>query len=270
MRRHHFIGFARACAPWSSSTQPSTETLETRTLFAGVAISEFAASNVNGITDVDGAHSDWIELYNPTPAAIALDGWSLTDDATNTAKWTFPDNDPNTTEVPLLGGARIVVFASNKDRRVAGQEFHTNFALSKGGEYLGLYAPGSTTPQFEYAPSFPAQLDDISYGVLDNDPTKQSFFNPPTPGAANTTATGVVEKAQFSVSRGFYSSPFQLSITTPTAGASIRYTTDGSPPSATTGTLYAGPISITGTSVVRAIAFKSGLTPSSVDTQTYF
>jgi hypothetical protein len=266
MRRHHFAELARACAP---STRPSAEALEIRRLFAGVVISEFSASNVNGITDVDGARSDWIEIFNPTAGTVSLDGWSLTDDASSTAKWVFPNSDPNATEVPLPAGGRMVVFASSKDRRIPGQEFHTNFALGKSGEYLGLYPPGSTTPQFDYAPSFPAQLDDVSYGVLDNDPTKQSFFNPPTPGAANTTATGVVEGAEFSVDRGFYNSPFQLAITTATPDASIRYTTDGSPPSPTTGTLYAGPINITGTTVVRAIAYKAGLTPASVDTQTY-
>jgi hypothetical protein len=249
----------------------SCESLERRSLFAaGVVISEFLASNVNNITDVDGAHSDWIELYNPTGSTVALDGWSLTDDATNTAKWSFPDNDPNATEVPLSPGGRMVVFASNKDRRVAGQEFHTNFALSKGGEYLGIYPPGSSTAQFEYAPTFPAQGDDVSFGVLDSDPTQQRFFNPPTPGAANTNAgTGFVAEIQFSADRGFYDAAFPLSITTATAGASIRYTTDGTEPSPTNGTLYTSPINIAGTTTLRAIGYKTGLESTSVDTESY-
>ena len=32
----------------------------------------------------------------------------------------------------------LVVFASNKDRRIPGEELHTNFALSAGGEFLAL------------------------------------------------------------------------------------------------------------------------------------
>jgi hypothetical protein len=52
-------------------------------------------------------------------------------------------------------------------------------------------------------------------------------------------------------------------------GATIRYTTDGTPPTATTGTVYSGPIHISGTTTLRAAAFKNGFAPSDVDTQTY-
>lgn len=85
-------------------------------------------------------------------------------------------------------------------------------------------------------------------------------------------AQGDLEKVadtKFSVDRGFYTVPFTVSITSATAGAEIRYTTDGSPPSAVSGHLYTGPISIRRTTVLRAVATKPGLLPSDVDTQTY-
>jgi hypothetical protein len=94
----------------------------------------------------------------------------------------------------------------------------------------------------------------------------------PSPNAANQQGTlGVVADTQFSIDRGFFTSQFTVEITTATAGAEIRYTTDGSIPTATTGTVY-NPLSpplITTTTTLRAAAFKTGFTPTNVDTQTY-
>ena len=56
---------------------------------------------------------------------------------------------------------------------------------------------------------------------------------------------------------------------TKTANVSIIYTTDGSVPSPSNGTVYTGPLTISGTTVIRAAAFLDGFEPSNVDTQTY-
>jgi hypothetical protein len=97
------------------------------------------------------------------------------------------------------------------------------------------------------------------------------YFTSPTPGSINSAASslGKVADTQFSTKRGFFTAPFALTITTPTAGAQIRYTTDGSAPTASTGTAYAGPITINRTTILRAAAFKTGWDPTDVDTQTY-
>jgi poly(beta-D-mannuronate) lyase len=73
----------------------------------------------------------------------------------------------------------------------------------------------------------------------------------------------------FTPAPGTYTSAQTVSITSATAGASIRYTTDGSTPTTTTGTVYSGPISLGTTTTLKAIAYQSGLTPSPVRTGTY-
>ena len=78
-----------------------------------------------------------------------------------------------------------------------------------------------------------------------------------------------VADTQFDHDRGFYDAPFSVAITTETAGATIRYTTDGSLPTETHGTVYSAPIPINGTTVLRAMAYKSGMLPTDVDTHTY-
>jgi hypothetical protein len=96
------------------------------------------------------------------------------------------------------------------------------------------------------------------------------YFDVPTPGAANgESLLSVVADLDFSQSRGYYDAPFNLQIGTTTPDVTIRYTTDGSAPTATTGTLYTGPIAINHTTTVRAAAFKPGYQSSEVVSHTY-
>jgi len=68
----------------------------------------------------------------------------------------------------------------------------------------------------------------------------------------------------FSPAAGIYSSAQTVTISTTTSGASIRYTKDGSTPSETAGTLYTSPVSISATTTLNAIAYKSGMADSIV------
>ncbi len=227
---------------------------------AQIVLTEFLASNSGGLTDTDGDSSDWIELHNPTASAVNLKDWSLTDDPVLPAKWKFPATNLN-------AGAYLVVFASGKNRTNAGAQLHTSFSLAAGGEYLALFAPEAAAPTTEFAPEFPAQKPNVSFGFQGG---QARFFDPPSPGAANTGGfADFVGDTKFSHDRGFYEQPFDLVISTATAGATIRYTTNGTPPSLTNGFTYAGPVSIRSTTVLRAAAFKTGLQPSGVDTHTY-
>jgi hypothetical protein len=120
-----------------------------------VYISEFVASNQNGLTDEDGATSDWIEIYNSGTTPVNLAGWHLTDDPGNLNQWTFP-------AVSLDPKGFLVVFASQKDRIDPTATLHTNFKLSAGGGYLALVKPDGSIAH-EYNP-YPAQYDDKPYG----------------------------------------------------------------------------------------------------------
>mgnify|MGYP001819270591 FL=1 len=414
-------------------------------------ITEFMASNEDTITDEDGDSSDWIEIFNSGPADVDLGSHFLTDDPGALTKWQFPS-------LSLGANEFLLVFASEKNRRVAGSELHTNFKLSSSGEYLALVAPDGTTPIVEFGPSsdpLPEQFEDVSYGLLQTGDTTTSVFvrsaascrvlvptgpvpgdswtdiefddsswgaaatgvgydenstyvsqfgvggnlgdalngvntsvyiripfevadasevaeltlsmkyddgfvaflngqrvadgngpevaewnstatgdNPdsnatsfedfvlgagpsllrngtnvlaiqglngdlpssdmlvlpelhalrltspsiggpgyletPSPGTFNgETFEGFVSDTKFSVKRGLFDEAFEVEITTATEGASIRYTTNGETPSPNRGTLYSGPVAISRTTPLRAIAYKAGMVPTNVDTQTY-
>ncbi len=120
-------------------------------------ISEFMAANGSVIKDTDGEEHDWIEIFNLTGQSASLSGWYLTDDRQTPAKWRFPN-----VRVPAHGF--LVVFASGKNRIDPTRELHANFSLSRNGEYLALIKPDATTVATEFAPTFPRQVTDVSYG----------------------------------------------------------------------------------------------------------
>ena len=128
---------------------PAAETLR---------ISELMAAKQSTLADQDGEFSDWIEIQNPTPAPLSLGGWYLTDTVGALTKWRFPN-----TNVAAYGF--LIVFASNKDRSAPGAELHTNFKLNEAGEYLALVRPDGVTVASEYAPQFPVQVPNVSYGI---------------------------------------------------------------------------------------------------------
>ncbi|HZP59926.1 MAG TPA: chitobiase/beta-hexosaminidase C-terminal domain-containing protein [Opitutaceae bacterium] len=94
-------------------------------------------------------------------------------------------------------------------------------------------------------------------------------------GAANLTAWSLgnvpptVGTPTFSPVAGTYASTQTVAISTITAGASIRYTTDGSTPSETAGTLYSGPVTISSTTMLKAMGFEAGFNDSAVASGTY-
>ena len=223
------------------------------------------ASNSGSKLDGDGNSPDWIEIYNPDATPADLTGYFLTDDVELPQRWPFP---AGTTIAP---GGYLLVFASARLTNTytdAGGFRHTNFSLTENGEFLTLYTPAGVPAFPAFNPAFPAQRTDFSYG---ESPGGLAYFKQPTPGAANTTPTvsGFVADTRFSHLRGYHTAAFSLTISTLTPGAEIVYTTNGSPPSATNGTLYTAPIPISATSVIRAYARKTGLEPTNVDTQTY-
>ena len=146
----------------------SYEVLEPRQLLAGMPIiTEFVASNSDGIVDGNGDTSDWIEIHNAGDATVDLLGYSLTDDADTPAKWTFESS------TALDPGAYLVVFASGDGTPDPAGNLHTNFALSAGGEYLALSDSGGTVLS-EFGSSttnYPALQSDEAYGLAFNSTT---------------------------------------------------------------------------------------------------
>lgn len=150
---------SRTLRRWKRTLTGGFERLEPRQLLAGdLVISEFLASNDNGIRDEDFSRPDWIEVLNTAETAVNLDGWFLTDDADDLDQWRFP-------EIVLEPRERLTVFASGKGRGQLGRELHTNFQLGTSGEYLALVEPDGVSVAFDFGLQYPPQVPDVSFGM---------------------------------------------------------------------------------------------------------
>jgi hypothetical protein len=86
----------------------------------------------------------------------------------------------------------------------------------------------------------------------------------PSPYSATATATtwATLPPPTFAPAPGSYDTPRIITLTSPVSGVTLRYTTDGSTPTATTGTLYTGPFTLSASATLRARAFKPAFTDS--------
>lgn len=185
-------------------------------------INEAVSSN-QSTQDEDGDTPDWIELFNAGAEAVALAGWGLSDDYDNPFKWVFGN-------VTIQPGQFLLVWASSKNRP-EGDHLHTSYNISAGGEEIILTRPDGTRidelPPKAYPP-------DVSVGRQPDGTGPWKFFEGPTPGAPNT-GTGyetILPAPVFSVPGGFYTTNVTLELSTTEPGAVIRYTLDGSEPTA--------------------------------------
>jgi autotransporter-associated beta strand protein len=147
--------------------------------------------------------------------------------------------------------------------------YHTNFSIAESGETLTLTRPDGST-----ADSTPTTFVPIgsSLGRSPDAIGPLAHFATPTPATSNTTTSFNPPSASpsFSEPRGFKENPFSLTLSHPDPAAQIRYTLDGSTPTATSGTVFNTPISISQTTVVRAIAVVPGSLPyHPAETHTY-
>ena len=228
-----------------------------------VADASGGGADYGNTPDAPDSAVDWVELYNTGTAAVSLNGWSLTDDSKTPAEWVFPS-----VSIPAGGYLVVICDGLNVTTPPAGGYLHTNFSLAKSGEFLGLYNASGAAVQV-FTPTLPPAQPFYSYGRDANG--NYGYFDTPTPGTANSgnEYAGQTAAPTFSLAGGFYSSAQTVTLSSTTASATIRYTTDGSEPTVTTGTLYGGGISVSGQLAIRAKAFATGMTPSATVTTTY-
>ncbi len=220
-----------------------------------ILINEFLTSNATGIVDEDGDYSDWIELYNTTNTPINLSGWGITDNINKPKKWIFPS-------IVIKPYGYMIIFASGKDKIGANNEVHTNFSLSREGEYLGVIEPRGMISD-EYRSTYPPQHTDISYGYYEGE---RMYFSVPTPGRENTLDGPSFP--MFSHTRGYYNEPITVTLTTNDPDTRIYYSVDGTPPSVKDN-LYTEPLLIGSTTSLSVVGYKNGF-HTKVDSHTYF
>jgi len=144
-------------------------------------INELMADNSRGIRDEANAASDWIELYNHSTEPYYLAGHSLSDNIATPNKWPLP----NDTIAPF---GHYLIWASGIPGR---GPRHTNFGLSKSGEFVGIFRMQANQWMVLDSVTFGPQLEDVSLGRSGDGGYTWTLFNQPTPRSANAFATSL-------------------------------------------------------------------------------
>ena len=137
-----------------------------------------------------------------------------------------------------------------------------NLATSSVGATI-YYTTDGTTPSSSstaYTGSF--SIENLSYPVT----VKAIAIRN---GSSSTIATETFSHPKCGTPEISISSSGAVTITCATSGASIRYTTDGTDPSASSGTVYSGSFNVSNLTIVKAIAYKDGYDNSVIASEQY-
>ena len=237
------------------------------TLLGGTAsaqtlkINEIMQSNIECIMDdIHEFPDSWVELYNPTDAAINLKDYQIYDKKDKPKKaWQLPDK-------TIEAKGYVIIYCDKEEKE--DNRLHTNFRLESGkGCTLYLFK------NKEVVDSLPADMKkmpapDVAFGRETDGADKWGYQLTPTPGKTNCgkTTKNILGAPVFSENGRVGNTALNLTLSLPEGapeGAYITYTTNGSEPKAN-GTKYSKAISISKTTVVRAKVFCDGwLSPMS-------
>jgi len=230
--------------------------------YSQIVINEYSCSNISNLPDNFGEFEDWIELYNKGNAPVNLGGYYLSDNSASPLKWKIPS-------ITIASQGYVVIFASGLDT-VVGTNYHTNFKLTQTkNEPILLNAPSGafvdsvTTRPTQRNHSRGRKTD--GFGIW-------SLFTSPTPKFSNAgDDVEYTAKPVMSLAPGFYTSSQTVSLSCTSPNTTIYYSDDGSDPLVGSNA-YTGPIPITTTTVLKAIAVDdAGIAPPSfVETNSYF
>ena len=209
----------------------------------GLYISEVMPAN-RSVARNNGDYFDWVELCNGSSDSIQLKGITLTDDFEVPDKYELPD-------ITLKSGERVIIFCSGNPSLTGKDSYHCSFKLNGGEDKLYLYGTSGNLLDYMHIYRVPSQG---SIGRESRDSGIYYYVNP-TPDKKNK---GGAEAQLFSAmptadrASGVYDDTESFFVTLSASGK-IYYTTDGSKPTDSSD-VYTGPIQISKTGVVRAVA----------------
>ena len=166
-------------APEYLSTPTPGSSNETSELFSIVCINEFqTTSNYGGI-------DDWVEIFNRGTIPFDLSGCFLSDQRSNTTKWTFPQG------AVLNPGSFLVIY-----------EDALGFGFSSDGDDVIMFTASDSTTGLDFY-DFEKQQADKSEGRFPDGTDTWQVFDEPTSGISNN-GTSDVEENQSAIPNEFF------------------------------------------------------------------
>ena len=234
-------------------------------LSAKVWINEFMQSNVDCLMDelIDFPDS-WVELYNDSGASVNIKNWYISIDPNHLNGWKIMTD----TVIPAKG--YLLIYC---DKAASG--LHASFRIDSGKGDIYLFDSGGVVvDQVIGIAKQPAP--NISRARTQDGGSTWGYLIKPTPAAKNEGEFSgqMLLSPQFSIKGGIYKTGVTVALSLP-AGAPpdvknshIRYTTDGSEPTAKSAS-YSGEIAIEQSTSLRATIIAPGYLINRSATQSY-
>ncbi len=223
-------------------------------------INEIQASNVDMFVDPSWNYGSWVELYNPTDRAVNIYDYFVSDDPENLKAYRLS---PTYGVIPAHG-YRVVWFDHYED-----DPRQVNFKLSYGG---GTIYFSDETGKLIASQTYPPAISRTSYARTADGGDTWGVTAEPTPGRSNSTSAFASEQlAAPAVDKDgqIFTGSLHIAVNIPD-GTTLRYTTDGTAPTATNGrTSGNGRFDISATTLYRFRLFQDGMLPSTVVTRSY-
>ncbi len=225
---------------------------------AQIIINEVMQSNIDCLVDDCNEFPDsWVELYNPQGTSENLNRYKIGLSADISSAYSLPDKS-------IAPKGHVIIYCDKVNSNL-----HTHFRLESGKNgSIYLFKDGKVVDKIEKMKKQPAP--NIAYGRKTDGADNWGYMATPTPNSSNCgkTCKEILGQPVFSEDGRILESYQQLSLALSLPegapqGTIIRYTTDGTEPTAQS-MAYQSPIQITSTQIVRAKLFCDGyLSPRS-------
>lgn len=241
------------CALLVKNATPTAET---------VIINEIQNANLDMFVDPSFNYGTWVELYNPTENTVSLMGTYISDDPDNLKKHRLT----NKAGVIPAKGYKVLWF-DHFSGRFAPAQIDDKLDYDGGTIYIS-----DANGQLVCSQTYPEAVARTSYARTVDGGMEWSMTATPTPGESNngsTFTTQRLEAPEVDKDACLFTSPFSVQVTIP-AGATLKYTTDGTTPTETNGEVSEnGRFAVNYTTTYRFRLFQEGYLPSRVITRSY-
>ncbi|MBR6129373.1 MAG: CotH kinase family protein, partial [Bacteroidaceae bacterium] len=244
----------------------SAQEPEPETDLSTLVINEVQVANIDQYLDNSLCYGGWIEFYNPTAESIPFKGMYLSDGVNE-----FHFNSLSVWGSVPAQGFKVLYFGHSQaeGNYGAGAKMQIPFKMEpEGGTISLLNSEKEVVASVDYPPS----IARCSWGRKQDGAPIWEYTGEPTPGASNNNSDFAefrLEEPTVTVDSKVFTQSFWTRVPIP-SGYKLRYTLDGSAPTATNGTTStSGLFEITSTTILRLCFLKKGMLPSPVVTRSY-
>ena len=228
-------------------------------LSAILVINEVMASNTGEVMSPAINFDSWIEVYNPGEATVNLGGMYLSVDPSNPLAWQMPSNMGS---VPAKG-FKVIWLGSN--------DIKSNQAPFKLDCDGGTIVLSDKNGEVITKQNYPEAMSRTAYARKTDGGDEWGWTAIPTPEATNTTAVFAKERLKAPVvdqSSQLFKTSISIKVDIP-EGTTLRYTTDGSVPTAKSAESKSGSFTVSQTRSYVFRLFQDGYLPSVPVTRSY-